>query len=262
MKIQHFILLSILLFMAFAAHAGSVVELTVDGDVAIFKTSDTKNNVAISCVTAANKAYWTVNLKTDSGRAAYSSLITAMGLKANVHVSSAEACSHKPGFEAADVVTISDMANDNAVEFVGYTRPTHGDMHEYYNYYNKQSGFQQSPARVLAFLCNKQYPGSRVMKWHDYEQLINTYDHTQEIWFPDAVEKVYIDSNGTENIQFKNLQKIDRSRGSFPRFNSEFTPSCNGYSSRSNSVYGIKMNWQGLFSIQSCETKLRLACVR
>lgn len=86
--------------------AGVIDFLKIDKDVVVFSTTETKSTVSPACMTAENADYWTFSLASDSGRAAYSLIVTAMAKNLDLEVASAEDCADSDGYERADGVNL------------------------------------------------------------------------------------------------------------------------------------------------------------
>lgn len=104
--------------------AGSVDFLEVNDDVVLFSTSDAKTHSLPSCVGAGNSALWSVSLTTDSGRAIYSVLLTAMakGSDLGIEIATAGDCAAFNEYERAKRVTLaalSTQGNGDSATTVG-----------------------------------------------------------------------------------------------------------------------------------------------
>ncbi|MGJ8682177.1 hypothetical protein [Paraglaciecola sp.] len=106
-------LLSIVAFQAFSS--GTIDFLEVDNDVVLFSTTQAKTHTLPSCVTAENANLWSVSLATESGRATYSLILTAMAKGDNVGLSiqSADDCGVKNGLERALNVSIQVISQQS-----------------------------------------------------------------------------------------------------------------------------------------------------
>ena len=81
--------------------------LNVEGDVVYFSLAEEKSHALPSCATATeNNDKYTVLLTSETGRALYSLLITAMASKQGVSVNSANDCNAVSGVERAQGVSI------------------------------------------------------------------------------------------------------------------------------------------------------------
>ncbi|MBQ4880213.1 hypothetical protein J8M21_23710 [Pseudoalteromonas luteoviolacea] len=150
---------------SFVASASPLEELMVQGDIAVFKTVAAKTHSSPECVAADKKAQWAVDLKTHSGRAMYSSLVTALSTGADIEVSSNNACLAGSGYEqvAALNVKANKMGGSNgqSVRFVGFAKTTEG-----------------VPPRALDMFCDTTpaTKGSRALRWEDYKVLKKEID--------------------------------------------------------------------------------------
>ena len=104
------LLLTYSLFALDADAAGKVNYLNVDGDYVHFATTEAKTSASPECVIAGTNEHFTTSLKTESGRAIYSLLITAMTTEQGVSVTSAQDCNDVAGIERAKAVQISGLA--------------------------------------------------------------------------------------------------------------------------------------------------------
>ncbi len=104
-------------------HAGGSVDfLEVDSDVVLFSTSESKSGLRPECVDIANNEdLWSISLATDSGRATYSLILTAMakGETAGLNIESANDCADRIGIERASKVNIT--SNTSTVNSGGTT---------------------------------------------------------------------------------------------------------------------------------------------
>ena len=108
--IRTFSLLTALLFAAPVLSSGQVNYLDVNGDIVVFATEATKTNTSPACVGAANSDKWAVSLNSESGRAIYSLLMTALVTKMRVNVESAGDCADQDGYERAQRVWLDAVA--------------------------------------------------------------------------------------------------------------------------------------------------------
>jgi hypothetical protein len=88
--------------------AGTVDFLEVDNDVVLFSTTEAKVATSPACVDSENANMWTVSLASDSGRAIYSLILTAMakGEGLGLNIESAQDCAVSNGVERAGRVNI------------------------------------------------------------------------------------------------------------------------------------------------------------
>jgi len=91
-----------------AKAAGTVDFLEVDNDVVLFSTSAEKTAASPACVTSETSNLWAVSLVSDSGRAIYSLILTAMakGEGLGLNIESAQDCAVSNGVERAGRVNI------------------------------------------------------------------------------------------------------------------------------------------------------------
>ena len=90
-----------LAFCSAAEAAGNVTSLNVEQQVVTFITSEAKSQSSPACMAAEHANKWTVSLDSQSGRATYSMLITAMSLNIPVNVETANDCADATGLERA-----------------------------------------------------------------------------------------------------------------------------------------------------------------
>ncbi|MCV2884651.1 hypothetical protein OE749_08080 [Aestuariibacter sp. AA17] len=88
------------------AIAGGIDYLKVDGSTVYFSSTSPKNTPSPSCVRAENNDMWTVSLSSESGRAMYSLLVTALAKETQFDVVSANDCADKEGFERAQSINL------------------------------------------------------------------------------------------------------------------------------------------------------------
>ncbi len=117
-------ILFVLLFTMMSRNAssiGSVEYLEVDNNVVLFSTSEPKSGARPTCVNIANSGdLWAISLATESGRAVYSLILTAMakGNTAALNIESANNCQDKDGIESASKVSVgavSEPVSDKAL---------------------------------------------------------------------------------------------------------------------------------------------------
>lgn len=99
----------LVLYTGGAKAAGSVDFLEVDNDVVLFSTTEAKTGTRPACMTVDNNALWSVSLASESGRAMYSLILTAMakGDSVGLAVESAADCANKDGVERASKVNLA-----------------------------------------------------------------------------------------------------------------------------------------------------------
>lgn len=97
--------LSILLF-SHAQAAGTVDYLKIDKDVVLFSTTETNSAASPTCVANENTGIWSASLRSESGRAMYALLTTAVAKNMDVEVTSANDCADADEFERAEAVDL------------------------------------------------------------------------------------------------------------------------------------------------------------
>lgn len=114
-KKRQFLLLLSFTFFISNALAGTVNFLEVDKDIVLFSTSDTKIAASPACMTEENSELWSISLASDSGRAIYSLILTAMATNDGMALSveSANDCGVMEGVERAEKVNLV-AANDDS----------------------------------------------------------------------------------------------------------------------------------------------------
>ena len=97
--------------MGSACVAGTVDYLEIENDVVLFSTSDSKTSTP-ACVDAASSDLWSVSLSSDSGRAMYSMILTAMAKpgELGLQVQTADDCAVSAGVERAGNVQMVSSA--------------------------------------------------------------------------------------------------------------------------------------------------------
>lgn len=106
---KNWLLTSSLLFTGLVNAAGSVDFLEVDNDVVLFTTTEAKTGTRPACMSMDNDALWSVSLTSESGRAMYSLILTAMakGDSVGLAVESADDCANTDGVERANKVNLA-----------------------------------------------------------------------------------------------------------------------------------------------------------
>jgi hypothetical protein len=244
------------LFASAAQAVGTVDFLKIDKDMVLFSTTVAKTNASPTCVTTDNADIWAVSLKSESGRAMYSLIVTAMAKDLGLDVESANDCADAEGVERAGGVNMTPVVsehNTGKVKWAGYTAPIQGNFAALANKSGLLAGSE---------MCSALYPNSRMMLWEDYTNIITTYPHTYQVWFADSVEALGINGqNGRVILKSgESLIYKDYSRD----YNAVFVTSCvNWMSNSSNSQYrGIVLNKNGRLSQQYCSNSMRIACVK
>ncbi|MCV2883401.1 hypothetical protein OE749_01650 [Aestuariibacter sp. AA17] len=103
-----------------ALSAGSLTTLDVQENVVFFETSETKAT-SLSCVSADNAALYSLSLTSDSGKAMYAMLMTAMASGKAIEVTSAGDCGVVDKVERAASIKFSEasMATTSKARFKG-----------------------------------------------------------------------------------------------------------------------------------------------
>jgi hypothetical protein len=121
-----------LLAIVFASNtiaSGNVDFLEVDGDTVYFSTSGGKSHTLPSCVTPAKSDLWSVSLASDSGRAMYSLILTAMakGSEMGLSIVSENHCGHVSDVEqAAKINLVAQQSPSNQSQTSGNSGKTIG----------------------------------------------------------------------------------------------------------------------------------------
>lgn len=100
------LLISLLLFSPVALAGGKLTDLQIDKEVVIFSTTQIKPLPNLACVANDAADKWTASLKTESGRAIYSLLVTALSKNLALEVSGAGDCADKDGIERSEGVKL------------------------------------------------------------------------------------------------------------------------------------------------------------
>ena len=163
---------------------GTINFLNVDGSHVVFSIDTPKAHEVPTCVAEEHQQQYAVSLESENGRAIYSLLITAMSSSQSISIESSGACLAGVAFEQASSVYLTPAAKSEAsskVQWVGYSKLVAGNF-----------AVQQNKGLYLAGteICNMEYPGSRMMLWNDYVQIINEYPHSETVWFIDAAEQI------------------------------------------------------------------------
>ncbi len=98
---KKWILTLVAVFSGVTQAAGTVDFLEVDNDVVLFSTSEAKATSSPACVTPENATKWSISLATQSGRAHYTMLVTALSMGIEVNVETAGDCADMAGLERA-----------------------------------------------------------------------------------------------------------------------------------------------------------------
>jgi hypothetical protein len=257
-----------LLVVTSSHSAGTVDFLKIDKDIVLFSTTEVKTDASPTCVNAGNADKWAVSLKSESGRAIYSLLVTAMAKDLGLDVESANDCADAEGLERASGVNMIPVVSDEdtgKVKWAGYTN----SILPHFGAGNDSSAFTGGSK-----ICNTKYPGSRLMMWDDYVQIINEYPATSDIWFIDAVEAVSnAFSNNYQDQRQQNELLIFKNGGSFYRVAESkyanyssakhaYAYSCNNWTSANSGYGGLMMYKEGKIISRSCDNYYPLACVK
>lgn len=110
---KNWLLTSSLLFTGLVNAAGSVDFLEVDNDVVLFTTTEAKTGTRPACMSMDNDALWSVSLTSESGRAMYSLILTAMakGESVGLAIESAGDCANADGIERASKVSLTSASS-------------------------------------------------------------------------------------------------------------------------------------------------------
>ncbi|GLX78727.1 hypothetical protein tinsulaeT_20670 [Thalassotalea insulae] len=93
-------------FSALSFASSHISYLNVENDTVVFSLSEAKSHTIPSCVSSENQQKYAVSLTSETGRAVYSLLITAMASKQGIAVESANDCAVVSGIEQAMGVSI------------------------------------------------------------------------------------------------------------------------------------------------------------
>ncbi|WP_102796408.1 hypothetical protein [Bowmanella denitrificans] len=102
----HGFIVGLLLFSPVALAGGKLIDLQIDKEVVIFSTTQIKPLPNLACVANDAADKWTASLKTESGRAIYSLLVTALSKNLALEVSGAGDCADKDGIERSEGVKL------------------------------------------------------------------------------------------------------------------------------------------------------------
>jgi len=90
--------------------AGTVDYLEVNNGVVVFATTEAKTVASPVCVLTEQATKWSISLDTQSGRASYSMLVTAMSMGIPIKVESANDCAVLTGVEQAQRIWFDSQA--------------------------------------------------------------------------------------------------------------------------------------------------------
>lgn len=85
----------------------SIEELSVNGELVTFTTSQSKVSSNPACVTSPNEELWSVSLSHNVGRAMYAMLVAASNNKQSITVTSAGDCADAQGIERVAAIKVS-----------------------------------------------------------------------------------------------------------------------------------------------------------
>ena len=96
--------------------ANQVTYLEVNGDTVTFATDEVKQHTLPGCVAAGNEDKWSISLASDSGRAMYSLILTAMAKSGTMGlaVNSANDCAVSVGVERTASVNLTQAAGSSS----------------------------------------------------------------------------------------------------------------------------------------------------
>ncbi|MDK1312962.1 hypothetical protein [Pseudoalteromonas ardens] len=244
----------------FTASAGNITELKVDGNTVLFKTSDAKSHTVPECVTANNKAYWAIDLHTLAGQAKYSTLVTAMSAKAQVTVTSAQACLTTVAAEQVQSIAMVQPAQPKS-GFAGVTPSLRGDF---------AKTFGLPALFAMDKQCDITFPGSRAMLWDDYRSMHGNYpdqlvqnsviilDPVEHISYSRSQENRDSQIQLTREIYFKNGQRLLENSGNTYTYNQ--TPFCLDFTNASSSLFFYNLHYHRITK-RGCHYTASLACV-
>ncbi|KZN45829.1 hypothetical protein [Pseudoalteromonas luteoviolacea] len=188
-KIRFLACLNAAVFCGFATASTTLSELMIDGNLAVFKTHAAKPDSSLSCVSADKKSHWAVDLTTHSGRATYSSLVTALNTGAQIEVTSTKGCIAGSGYEQAKSVLVKadgmSKGSTKTVRFAGLLKYGGEDR------------------------CETHYTtrGSRDMTWEDYayvkDDIISKLAHGSKAYIPSGIQSI-------DSFYDPNTKKITR----------------------------------------------------
>ncbi len=99
--------ISALLVTANVWAGGEINHLDVNDGIVVFATSETKTGASPTCMATDQADKWAISINSESGRAIYSLLMTAMVTKMTINVESADDCADAEGFERAKRVWLN-----------------------------------------------------------------------------------------------------------------------------------------------------------
>lgn len=245
--------LSVLFFLTFPTLASSQINfLNIVGDVVEFSLVDGKEHQIPQCVSSENAELYAVSLTSESGRAIYSLLITAMASGQLIDVNSSGDCSVSPNIETASSVNITpriEGEESTRLRWAGFTQTFSGDFSKDIN-----------PQKTGGRHCDSSYPGSRLMLWEDFIEIIDTYPNTTNVWMPNSIQSISHSDGEGEIVLFKS-----GNIGLYPSdsiSNSKLSCENWGRNVDSTSYRGTILQKSRLrIELGRCSTKYALACV-
>lgn len=124
------------LFFAANVWAGDEINhLDVNDGIVVFGTSETKTSASPSCMATDQADKWAISINSESGRAIYSLLMTAMVTNRTVTVVSAGDCADAEGYERAIGVNldVNVTAVPTTVEMKTFYKPVAYGINGYAN---------------------------------------------------------------------------------------------------------------------------------
>lgn len=110
------IALYLFLFFTFTSLAsGKITYLDVSNNTAVFSTTSEKTHALPSCVAGNLQDKWAIALDTDTGKASYALLMTALAADKAIAIESAQDCADADGYERPARI-ISQTASEDASE--------------------------------------------------------------------------------------------------------------------------------------------------
>lgn len=227
-----FFALSAVSLFAMPVVAGNDIDyLQIDNDIVLFSVEGEKSDTSPACVSADKADLWSVSLASDSGRAIYSLILTAMAKDGmGIEVNSAGDCAVATGVERADKVSLgaivasSSSSDSNGKSLAVYK----GDLSE----------------RLGAFVDPINYDRWRFVDENGYISFTGSFSR-QRLYFieADCQGDAYTDHSGHNyNAYFESgrLFKRDSSAQSSQTLLSVLsgTGECSDYSSTEN-IYPI-----------------------
>lgn len=104
---KYIILILVSLLLSSKAIAGNINYLKIKGDTVEFSTDSDKSHQLPTCVSSDNSSLYAFSLTSESGRATYSLLVTALSSEQAIDVTSGSSCFADTGIENVDSVAIA-----------------------------------------------------------------------------------------------------------------------------------------------------------